>query len=249
MNLHSTLELPHRLASFNNLELYCIVSKLFGLGGFGEHFIEKERLYICPSKEHYIKFFFVTTIPVVSEQQTTPSTTIYYGQFDEDFEDIEIYGGEVPFETYSADKTYFNDGTGLSQILKDEERIHIKPVLLVEGLLAITSQSKIRTREPNPLFDLTKNEKLAKKYFQDFTLFAKLDRDLNEYREFSGRYYLIAEPVSAFQDTTQKIGTIVHQYSFDQAGKVKVKGSVIDAMKMSDIESKFSCFDIEQLKK
>lgn len=211
IDLRTSLKLPHGLASFNNRELYYIISKLFDLGGFGENFIEKERLYIGFRKDSHLRFLFLSTLPIISETQPQPSTNIYFGEFSESFEEIEIYGGPVPYFIFSADQNYLGDGFNISELLKDSERVVVNPIALVEGLLSIISNTDIMDRESSDIFEITENDKVPTNWKNYLQLFAKYQPEVNGYRNFSDYYYLVAEPIGSF--TSLDIpGIIIHNY-------------------------------------
>lgn len=211
-DLRTTLKLPHGLASFKNVELYYIISKLFGLGGFGESFIEKERLYIGFRKDSHLRFLFLSTLPIISETQTQPSTNIYFGEFSEDFEEIEIYGGPVLYDIFSAERNYLGDGFNISEALKDSERVVVNPIELVEGLLSIISNTNIMDRKSSDIFEITDTDKVPANWKTYLNLFAKYQPEGNDNRDFSDYYYLVAEPIGSF--TSLDIpGTIIHNYT------------------------------------
>lgn len=236
--LRSMLKLPEGLASFNNVELYYIISKLFGLGGFGEHFIEKERLYLCFEQEYQLSFLFISTLPIISETQNEPQTSIYYGHFDEEFEDIKIVGGIVPFELFSGDRSDIGDGSKISELLCKSARHFVKPVELVEGLLGIVTAPDFGTREPNNTFLLSKDSKMPDWSKVDLALFANNQVD-NVTCDFSGSYFLVAEPIESFESNTDNRGTIVHEYLVgdDPDDNVIVKSHPVSDQEMKRIEN------------
>jgi hypothetical protein len=240
LDIRSALKLPEGLASFNNVELYYIISKLFGLGGFGEHFIEKERLYICFEKQCCLQFLFITTIPIISESQTDPETTIYYGEFDEDFEEIEIYGGTVPFSLFRGDKGNIGNGYKISELLNTSARQFVRPRYLVEGLLGIVTNTDIRTREANNTFLLSRESQVPGTFKLDLSLFAPLENR----KEFSGTYFLVAEPIEPFESDADIRGTLVHEYivNEDQENDIELTSHPISDKQMKMIEDRNARF-------
>jgi hypothetical protein len=247
IDIRSCLRLKHGLASFNNLELYFLISKILGLGGFGDHFIQKERLYLAFSKEYYLRFLFIYTLPIVSKQQKEPETTVYYGHIDEDFEDIEIYGGVVPFEKFSADRRYLGDGLEISDLLSDTSRIIIKPVDLVEGLLGIILNTDIKNREPNPMFSLTRESQVPKFWRSELCLFANFRTQKISYSDFCDCYYLVAEPIAPFDVEFEIRGSLWHEYVLKSENDFSFIGHPVGEPKMKKIVEEFSKIDLQKL--
>jgi hypothetical protein len=188
INLKKSLTLPHGLKSLNNVEIYYIISNLFELGGLflGKNYKDKERLFICFDKPGYIKFLFLHTVPLKSRSQNYPMTHLYFGEFDEDFQVIEIYGDCVPCDIFSAESKYIGDGYKISELLKDTDPVAVKPIHLVQGLLRIMSNPHIKTRNQNALSLLTKSNLVPESHKKSFNLFAKLQPEKNSYKSFSG---------------------------------------------------------------
>lgn len=195
MDIKKALKLRYGLASFTNAELYYIISSLLDCGDFGNK-IEKERLYVHLDEPHYIHFFFIQTIALT---QTEDITYLHVGKFDDEFDDIEIYQSpSISSNIFSADKNYF-EAFEISKFLDikrgDGIQMQIRPATLIDGLLKLSLNPDMHVREMNQLFNVMNDDIIKKDGFRmKYEFYAGIDLETDNYKNFGGTYYLIAEP-------------------------------------------------------
>lgn len=190
-DLLKALKLPYGIASFNNSELYHIISGLLVYRESGKKMVDKERLFICTENDHYVKFFFIKTTPEAL-------TYLYVGTFHEEFDEIEIYQSPaITSDIFSAEINYFEPFM-VSKLLDirrgDGIQMHIKPVTLIEGLLKLSRNPNVKVREMNPLFNVMSDDKIEDGFRRKYEFYAGYDPQTGNYKDFNGTYYLIAEP-------------------------------------------------------
>ena len=178
--------------NFTNAEWYYIISDLLCLGGLGSGLIEKEKLFLSfDSSEHgdisEIRFFFTSTLPVISKEMTGPETTIVLGRIADGFDEIEYYCVSQVSSGVDPDLATIN-AKEISKTLSRATIPKMKPLNLVNGLAKILDQTDIASRETNPLFLLNRDSPIESgiRHQFDFGTLQGID--------YSGYYYLIVRP-------------------------------------------------------
>ncbi|MBL7840157.1 MAG: hypothetical protein JNJ75_08470 [Cyclobacteriaceae bacterium] len=184
-------DLKHGLGNFSNAELYYIISNLLGLGGLGEHMIEREKLLISfdENPDDYfvaeIKFFFMSKLPIISNTMTESETTFCFGKLNSDFE-VELTIGSAEVSFIDPDDQN-HDIAGILRL--DHEKTHrYDPIRFVEGLERIITATDFSERTINSLFNFTYHTKIDSKFRQ------YLDLGIIGNTNYSGPYYLVVQP-------------------------------------------------------
>lgn len=181
------------LASLTNAEIYCLISDYLGCGGLGSHLIEEERLYISffDSGHDYfseISFVFLSTLPMISEDQKEPETYISLGKIDLEEDDIYITTRNVNSSFIDSR----NDNLDFSMInkifLKGKDGYKFYPFHFIETFTNLIDRIDFSTREKNELFNFYWDSPLSSKF--------KINVKLDNFDSFNGCYYLIAKPYS-----------------------------------------------------
>jgi hypothetical protein len=235
INLRESITLPHGLKNFTNLELYFIISKIFGLGGFGENLIEKERLFLCMSEAHTLRFIFISTLPIICETQTAPETSVCFGEFEEGFGDIEIYESFVPYSLLSAEQFDLSK-INFTDLLKETRVVSVNPVELIEFLLNIVNFTDIKSRQINPLFEVSEEDELPVHFKYQFQIEAKNSYYTKGKKDLSGTYYLVVEPIEPFTENDVR-GVNIYDYMFNETGQAQINTTAISPTKMKNLEA------------
>jgi len=195
--------MDYPLGKFTNAELYYIISDLLCLGGLGSGLIEREKLFLCfdsslPDDITEIKFFFISTLPVISKEMIGPETTIVLGRIMDGFDEIEYHCVRQISSDVDPDMVTFN-AKEISKTLSKAMIPKMRPLNLVNGLAKISNQTDISSRETNPLFLLNKDSPLEPGIRHQF------DFGILQGVEYSGHYYLIVQPPKENESNSNEV--------------------------------------------
>lgn len=196
-------QIPKKLASFSNVELYFIITELLGLNKVNKKLIVEGSLYIKPSSNsigEQLTFLFINkSAPFFNSQENSCSLSI--GSIDAIFSNIHLHtisfadlgnGGEIDIATIKA---------MLSGLM---EPIVYRPAYLIDGILKIINQPQFEERSENTLF---KTDLFENPYSHYFDLGKINDVD------YSGIYYRIAQS----EKKSIHLSTIIHHYEFEDS--------------------------------
>ena len=200
-------KLPFDIASFSNSEIYSIISDLLYLGGLNSQLIEPEKLYISPTDSYLeshdgFNFLFISTLPIISETQKSPDTTIVLGSYSWGDDEIKIYSAYTS-SSFEEFHDYKIDIKNINDLLKNytEKEISIRPFYFVNGITRLLNQTDILKRvKPNKTFSLYYDSPLPQGFREEFKF--------PDFPDFSGDYFLIARPHAEAAKTT----TIVYEF-------------------------------------
>lgn len=204
--------LRHGLGSFTNPELYYIISNLLGLGGLGEHMIEREKLLISfdeyPDDDFVpeIRFCFMSKLPMITATLSESKTTFCFGKLTSDFE-IELTTGRAGASSVDPDDEHHDIEKILC--LAREHTHKYDPLRFAKGLENLMCTDNFLERNLNNLFKFNGHTKLDNRYRQYLALGSIGDTN------YSGSYYLVVEP-SALENINSNI---INNFSIAEEGE------------------------------
>lgn len=219
---------PYSLEQFSNEELYFIISSLFGIGYPGHG---PESLYLSfdnnGDEARDIRFLLLAK-ELLDANEETEITYFHLGRIDYEFDEIEIYSGRCAPEEMDPKKGYVNVALICSTLSGKTEPYQFHPVTLLKGLARIISPPGFLHREENHLFKLAWNSPLPEGIKSSFDLGVIGSWGTN----FSGDYFLVAEPDERDFGTTKVKSFKVYENEEDESQyiqtKIKVQYTFID---------------------
>lgn len=196
-------QIPKKLASFSNDELYFIITELLGLNQHAKKLIVERSLYIKPSSNsigEHLAFLLINKSTGLSKNQQVSACTVTLGTFDSVFTNIHLH----TISCADVDNNCEVDIATIKVLLSGlVEPIVYHPVYLIEGLLKIIQQPLFADRVENTIFKIDLFENPYCHYF-DLGIINDVD--------YSGMYYCIAQPD---KKSTQP-STIIHHYNLEE---------------------------------
>lgn len=211
---------PYSLEQFSNEELYFIISSLLGIGypGYGP-----ESLYLSFDKTSHgyvmdIRFLLLTK-DLLDANDDKEITYFHLGRIDYEFDEIEIYSGSCAPEEMDPEKEHVNVALIRSTLSGKTEPNQFHPVTLLKGLARIISSPGFLQREENHLFKLAWNSPLPEGIKSSFDLWVIGSWGTN----FSGDYFLVAEPDERDFGTTKVKSFKVYENDEDESQYIQTK--------------------------
>jgi len=197
------------LEKFSNEDLYCIISDLLRLGGLGDQIIEREKLFVSFDSSYgevsEIHFFFLSKLPILSDDQAEPQTGVSLGKFNCDMDNIEFRTFSVPCSIIDPDIEPFNIEL-IKGLLQSPQICRMNPIRIVRGLEQLTAKNF--TSKKNDLFKLFWNSPIDQKFIRTF------DFGIVDDTKYEGTFYLVVEPTP---DNDQFASIVNHFEVIDNA--------------------------------
>jgi hypothetical protein len=177
-------QIPKKLASFSNDELYFIITELLGLNKCEKKLIAQRSLYIKTSSDfigEQLTFLLIDKSLRFTKNFQETICFVSVGKLDSLFTNIHLH--TVSF----AEKENSNEvdiATAKVFLTGLADPIVYQPTYLIDGLLKIIQQSNFIDRTENKLFKIDQHENHYAHYF-DLGIINNVD--------YSGMYYCIAE--------------------------------------------------------
>lgn len=212
-------QIPKKLASFSNDELYFIITELLVSNNLAKKLIVERSLYIKSSSKlmgEQLTFLHINKSINSTNRQKNFTSFISIGKLDAVFSNIHLH--TISFT--EAERNSEIDIATIKVLLSGLiEPIVYQPTYLIDGLLKIIQQPNFRERKENDLFKIHRPENYYAHYF-DLGIINNVD--------YSGMYYCIAEP----DRHAKQPSTIIHHYNFEE-GNYRLKSVKKDFI-MSD---------------
>lgn len=190
------------LEKLTSEEFYYIISSLLGLGDPG---FVPEKLYLSFDEQSIdlistVRFLLITS---TLNEFETEAMEYHLGAIDREFDEIEIY-------SCRSEQSKLSSGTIVADFIASVQgRIYPKvfrPITLLRGIERIVSRPDFEKRKDNQLFEFFESSPIPEgtKYYFDFGKIGPLNTN------FSGNYYLIAQPDSSDSNSAEVSSFQIH---------------------------------------
>jgi hypothetical protein len=196
-------QIPKKLASFSNDELYFIITELLGLSKLEKKLVVQRSLYIKTGSDlvgEQLIFLLIEKSLRLTKNIQEPICFVSVGKLDSLFTNIHLH--TVSFKE-KENNTEVDLATAKVLLTGLTDPIVYQPTYLIDGLLRIIQQPSFTDRVENILFKLDQDENHYVHYF-DLGIINTID--------YSGMYYCIAEGDKHSNESS----TFTHLYEPDK---------------------------------
>ncbi len=202
-------ESKYGIATLTNSEIYCLISDYLGCGGLGAQLIENEKLYISHDESangYYhskISFLFLSTLPIICEEQKEGETSISIGFIDLQEDEFYVKTTQVGSSVINATNKNLNTNI-INEILKSNPNSFNNTLsYFYENFINLINKIDFNKRKKNELFNFYWDSPIPKEI--------KLKIEFENFDEFNGEYYLIAKPYSN-NEKEEKVISVINNF-------------------------------------